>query len=141
MARQPLNLSRQVDINTESDVAEAMRLTRATAEAMGFTAAEYSYLATVATELASNLLIHAGGGSFEVRVADGSRRIELVTVDTGPGIPDIARALQDGYSTAGGLGCGLPGVKRLMDGIDILSTPGAGTQVRAWRTKGLHART
>jgi serine/threonine-protein kinase RsbT len=53
----------------------------------------------------------------------------IVASDSGPGIDDLAQALRDGYSSSGGLGLGLPGVKRLMDEFDIVSTPGAGTTV------------
>ena len=60
--------------------------------------------------------------------------IEIVAEDDGPGIPDIDRAIQDGYSTGRGLGLGLPGARRLMDEFEIDSTVGQGTTVimRRW---------
>jgi serine/threonine-protein kinase RsbT len=62
--------------------------------------------------------------------------VELLSSDEGPGISDVALALREGYSTGGGMGCGLPGVQRLMDEFSIQSQPGVGTQVRAckWAT-------
>jgi serine/threonine-protein kinase RsbT len=120
-------------VHAEPDVAEAMRLTRHAAQRAGFSSIDVSYLATVATELASNLWIHAGGGVYSVQVDTALPGIEIQTTDNGPGIPDVAQALRDGYSTAGGLGCGLGGVKRLMDGLEIKSAPGGGTSVRAWK--------
>jgi len=55
----------------------------------------------------------------------------MTAVDTGPGIQDISSVMQDGYTTSGGLGAGLPGVKRLMDDFDIESTVGEGTKIKA----------
>lgn len=130
--------SRRVLVREESDVADAMRQARTLAGSMGFGGTDVSYIATAATELASNLLIHAGGGVFEVRVTPEHALLELLTEDQGPGIPDIEAALQEGFSTAGGLGCGLPGIRRLMDGLEISSQPGSGTRVRSWKTKVAH---
>lgn len=120
-------------VHSEADVAAAARLGRDWALRAGFSGVEISYLATVATELASNLWIHAGGGVFSVLQRLDLPGIEMHTSDQGPGIADVALALQDGYSTAGGLGCGLPGVNRLMDGLEIHNRPEGGTQVRTWK--------
>ncbi|HEX5391706.1 MAG TPA: anti-sigma regulatory factor [Rhodocyclaceae bacterium] len=122
-------------VRAEPDVAAAMRLVRKTAEAAGFGAVESCYLATVATELASNLWIHAGGGVFRVCMETEPPRLEITTTDNGPGIPDVDLALQEGFSTAGGLGCGLPGVQRIMDGLEIVCDAGGGTSVRTWKLK------
>ena len=56
--------------------------------------------------------------------------------DSGPGIPDVSRAMRDGYSTYRGLGLGLPGARRLMDEFDIVSEIGKGTTVTMtkWRS-------
>lgn len=88
-------------------------------------------MATVASELAANLYIHAGGGVFEMINLTEPDGLEVMTVDDGPGIPDVEQALEEGFSTAGGLGCGLPGVKRLMDELLIAPRPGGGTIVKA----------
>ncbi len=95
-------------------------------------------VATAISELARNILEYARTGQIEVGVANKGSRIGLVVValDSGPGIADISRAMQDGYSTGHGLGLGLPGVKRLMDEFMIVSAPGEGTciTVRKWTT-------
>lgn len=125
----------RIFINAESGIAVAVRCARQMAQDMGFPVVSSYYIATAAAELASNLLFHGGGGIFEVRRSAQVAGIELEACDQGPGIADIARALQEGYSTGEGLGCGLPGVKRLMDVLEIQSQPGQGTRVRAckWR--------
>lgn len=120
-------------IHAEADVRAATRLGRTLAQRAGFSEIESYYMATVATELASNLWIHAHGGMFSVEIQPELPGIEMRTSDSGPGIPDISLALQDGYSTVGGLGCGLPGVKRLMDGLEIESCAAEGTRIRAWK--------
>lgn len=121
----------RIVVTEEVDIAEAARRARWLAEAIGFDTVQTSYVATAASELAANLFIHAGGGVFEARRLMPEPGLELLTVDRGPGIADIGKALQEGYSTAGGLGCGLPGVQRLMDDLEITSRPGQETVVRA----------
>ena len=82
-----------------------------------------------------NMVIHAGGGVAEVRVTEEA--IEIVLADTGPGIADIEKAMQAGYSTAPdtirslgfGAGMGLPNMKRYTDYMDIQSTVGVGTTI------------
>lgn len=115
----------------EPNIAEAARQAKLMASELGFSSVQAHYIATAASELAANLFIHADGGMFEATVLTDRPGLELVVTDHGPGIVDIEKALQDGYSTAGGLGCGLPGVQRLMDEMDINSQPGQGTVVRA----------
>ncbi|MYU21237.1 SpoIIE family protein phosphatase [Streptomyces sp. SID8352] len=92
--------------------------------------------ALVATELATNLLKHAGGGQVLIDVVappvlvdgrDGAPMVQIAAVDHGPGIPDVAAALGDGFSTAGSLGAGLGTCARLADDFDLHSAPGAGT--------------
>lgn len=131
----------EVRIHAEHDVMSACRQARQLAERLGFSRTAAYHVATAASELAANLLIHAGGGLLMASpitdpIADGfSLGLELCAEDEGPGIPDLALALTDGYSTRQGLGCGLPGVRRLMDEFAIDSRPGRGTRVRAvkWR--------
>ena len=90
-------------------------------------------VAIAATELANNLHLHAGGGELLIQVlgAGDSRCLELLSIDRGPGMADIARCLTDGYSTAGTPGTGLGAVKRLANAFDIHSEPGQGTIVMA----------
>lgn len=120
-----------VPVTDESDIAAAARRAREVARAAGFDKVKVSYVTTAASELAANLFFHGGGGVFEARVLTDRPGLELLAVDHGPGIADIGLAMQDGYSSSGSLGFGLPGVKRLMDEIEIDSQPDRGTTVRA----------
>lgn len=128
-------------MNAEADVATASRSARTAAERLGFSRIAAYQIATAAAELASNLRLHAGGGRLRVTYGvlnapkDTRLGLELCAIDRGPGIADLGLALRDGYSTAGGLGCGLPGVQRLMDTFAITSQLGQGTCVTAvkWR--------
>lgn len=123
----------RIVIEREHDALEACRKARNMAQAMGFKHIAAYHIATSVSELATNLVRHGGGGVVLLSpvVQETRSGMEVTTLDEGPGIVDIALALSDGYSTAGGLGFGLPGVKRLMDHLEIVSTPGLGTQVRA----------
>ena len=124
-----------IAVHSESDISCAVRSVRYRAQQLNFKAITVYYLATVASELATNLYFHAGGGEFEILTLQNGLGIALITRDNGPGIQDINQALEEGFSTAGGLGCGLPGIKRLMDNLSIVSVPGVETIVRAekWR--------
>ena len=94
---------------------------------------------TAALELGSNILKYAGRGVLRARwlVQGHQRGVELEAEDEGPGIPDVARALQDRFSTSGSLGLGLPGVRRLMDDFLIDTEVGRGTRVRVRKWKWL----
>jgi serine/threonine-protein kinase RsbT len=93
-------------------------------------------LATAVTEVARNIVVHAGSGEIRMGViAEGKRHgIAVVALDQGSGIDDIERAMQDGYSTAQGLGLGLSSARRLVDTFEIFSKRGSGTTVvmRKW---------
>jgi serine/threonine-protein kinase RsbT len=88
-------------------------------------------LVTAASELARNTLVRGGGGTAEARtVGDGSRiGMRIVFADRGPGIADVALALTDGFTTGGGLGLGLGGVRRLVDEFEIETDPERGTRI------------
>jgi serine/threonine-protein kinase RsbT len=126
----------RVHIDSDRAIVEARRQGRRLAAAAGLKATDLTIIATVISELARNVLLFATSGDIVVElVRHGSRQgVVVIVTDSGPGIVDIPRALQDGYSTAGRLGLGLPGVKRLMDDFEISSAPGAGTTViaRKW---------
>ena len=135
-------LIRHTEILHELDVFDARRGVLEAALALGFARDEAHFLVTALTELANNIVFHSLGGSIAVeRVGrhahdpcSAETGIRLVASDRGPGIEDVALALQDGFSTGGSLGCGLSGVGRLMDELDVVSSPG-GTRITAtlWR--------
>jgi serine/threonine-protein kinase RsbT len=121
----------RVEIRQESDILTARKVARTIATRLKFSEIDLILLATAISEIARNILTYATRGdmSFE-EVQEPSRRGLIVTArDSGPGIPDIERAMQDGFSSGKGLGLGLPGARRLMDEFSIQSTVGAGTTI------------
>ncbi len=120
-------------IQRDVDVYVAIGRGRELAAVLQFNAIDRTRIEIVILELTRNLLVHAGGGELVIEhvVNQQQAGLAIEARDKGPGIPDIALALSDGYSTAHTLGAGLPGVKRLMDEFFIESAPGVGTTVRA----------
>lgn len=118
-------------ILTADDVVKIRQKTRAWAVSLGFSLVEQTKLVTAASELARNTIDHGGGGTARLEIVDeGSRSgLRLTFEDHGPGIEDIETALRNGYSTAGGLGLGLGGAKRLVNEFKIVSEVGKGTRV------------
>jgi serine/threonine-protein kinase RsbT len=103
---------------------------------LGFSGADQTLIATAISEMARNILTYARCGEIILRSEQDHRPgIIIIAADEGPGIPDIQRALQDGYSTSGSLGLGLPGTKRIMDEFSIISEVGKGTVVtmKKWK--------
>ena len=126
-----------VPLNTEADIVTARQKGRAMALSLGFSPGDATLIATAISELARNIVAYAKRGEIELLPVErnGTSGLAVVARDEGDGIPDVRRALQDGYSSAGRLGLGLPGVKRLMDELEIVSEVGVGTTVtaRKWR--------
>ena len=124
-------------IDASEDVVTVRRVVREQAIALGFSLVDQTKLVTAASELARNTFQHGLGGTVRLeRISDGAKRgIRLTFEDQGPGIPDLERALRDGYTTGGGLGLGLSGSKRLCHEFSISSTPGVGTRVVITRWK------
>ena len=120
----------------QGDVLRAGELGRAFAASLGFPTLHCDEIGLAVTELASNLIRHAPGGTIKLgQVRTGERAgIEIQSVDNGPGISDVDRAITDGYSTAGGLGLGLGTVNRLMDELEISSGAKGGLHIvcRRW---------
>lgn len=118
-------------LHTDEDVVRLRKQVRESMIAMRFGLVEQTKYITAASELARNVLRYGGGGEGRVTLLrEGSRQgLELSFSDQGPGIPDIALALSDGYTSGGGLGLGLGGAKRLADEFTIDTAPGAGTTV------------
>jgi serine/threonine-protein kinase RsbT len=104
--------------------------------ALGFSSTDQTLIATAISEIARNIVSYAGRGSvlFSRIERQGRRGIEIVANDNGPGIANIELAMRDGYSTGKSLGFGLPGARRLVDELEIVSTVGVGTTVtlRKW---------
>jgi serine/threonine-protein kinase RsbT len=126
-----------VPIGSSSDLVLVRQRVRAWAIELKLSLVDQTKIVTAASELGRNTLEHGGGGSLElaVLVNDTRRGIRLRFSDKGPGIPDIAMALKDGYTTSAGMGLGLGGSKRLMNEFEIDSKPGGGTIVTAIRWK------
>ena len=127
----------RVPIDRDVDIVSARQKGRELASQCGFPSTDLAVVATAISELARNIVRYAARGEIILRLVDdhGRRGVEVVAADDGPGIPDIGLAMQDGYSTSGSLGLGLPGVRRLMDEFEITSDFGKGTTVtvRKWK--------
>jgi len=121
----------RLQINSEHDILTARQRGRELAADVGFSGSDLTIVATAISEIARNIVEYAGRGEIVFTlVRDGrSRGIVVVARDEGPGIPDVALAMQDGYSTRKSLGLGLPGARRLMDEFDVQSEAGRGTTV------------
>lgn len=126
-----------VQIRTSDDVVRVRQEVRTRAVESGLGLVDQTKIITAASELARNTLDYGGGGTVLVeKLQVGTRRgVRLTFEDQGPGIPDIERALTDGYTTGGGLGLGLSGAKRLSNEFSITSQPGVGTRVVITRWK------
>lgn len=122
-----------IGVRDDHDVVTARQTGRELAATIGMAPADQTLVATAISELASNIVTYAGTGHIEIAIVrDGDRSgLRIVAADRGPGIRDVDRALEDGFSTGGRLGVGLPGVRRLVDEFTIASTPGEGTTVTA----------
>jgi len=110
---------------------------------LGFSAGCATLVATAISELARNILLYAGQGEIELKPIErtGDEGLMIMARDHGPGIGNVRRAMEDGYSTSGRMGLGLPGVRRLMDEFEVQSATGGGTQIRAvkWKRAGASA--
>lgn len=124
-------------LRSEADIVAARMIGRAMAADLGFSPGDATLIATAISELARNVVQYARQGEvvFTPLSAGGRRGIAVTVADEGPGIENVDAALQDGYSTSGRLGLGLPGVRRLMDELAIDSTPGHGTTVKVKKWK------
>ena len=121
----------EIAVTSDKDVVLARQQGRALAAELGFSASDATLIATAISELSRNIVTYARTGVVVLRRVSGPRGsgLTIEAVDRGPGIVDIERAVRDGYSSSGGLGLGLPGVRRLMDEFQINSSVGDGTSV------------
>jgi serine/threonine-protein kinase RsbT len=124
-------------IGADADIVAARQQGRRLALVIGFSPGDATVVSAAISEIARNILEYAGRGEIRIGAVEsrGRHGIEVVGTDAGPGIPDVGLAMQDGYSTSGSLGLGLPGARRLMDDFDVRSEVQRGTTVtmRKWR--------
>ena len=118
-------------ISTDADIVSARTHAKSLAATLGFSRTDQTVIAAAVSEIARNIVVYAGTGEIVLRAQRGDGRWGLMVVasDEGPGIPELEKALTDGYSTSGSLGVGLPGSRRLMDSLEIDSEVGRGTTV------------
>ena len=130
--------SKTFALEYDHDIAVARNEVRAIAAALGFRMLDQTRLATVASELARNIVKYAGRGRLIAQPTEdpnGRQALRLIFEDQGPGIPNIEEAMRDGFSTGRGMGKGLPGSKRLVDEFLIESEIGQGTRITVLRWK------
>ena len=124
-----------IAVRVSGDIVIARQAGHGLAAKLGFTLTDRTMISTAISEIARNITSYAGSGEIRLFVGDreGRRALVVQGEDQGPGILDIARAMEDGYSTGRGLGLGLPGAERLMDRLTVESEPGNGTLVEMWK--------
>jgi serine/threonine-protein kinase RsbT len=124
-----------VEVGNPDDIVAARQAGHRLAHELGFSLTDVTMIATAISEVARNITSYAGYGAIRVAVQDreGRRALVVRAEDDGPGIANIERALEDGFSTGQGLGLGLPGARRLMDRVIVESAPGKGTVVEMWK--------
>ena len=126
----------RVPIVRESDIVIARQKGRALAAELGFSSCDQTLIATAISEIARNIITYATKGEVSLStLKNGQRGLSITAVDEGPGIANLDQAMQNGYSSSGSLGLGLPGAKRMMDEFEISSEPGKGTTVRMKKWK------
>jgi serine/threonine-protein kinase RsbT len=125
-----------VPIDRDGDIIAARQKARELATHVGFSGSDLTLIATAISEVARNIVVYADHGEIVLSAAQrgGQRGILVIARDEGPGIPDVERAMRDGFSTGKSLGLGLPGARRLMDEFEIVSEVGKGTTItmRKW---------
>lgn len=137
LATEPGRPAETWPITSSQDIVRIRQAVRERARELGFGLVDQTKMITAASELARNALDHGGGGEMRLEVVDGAGRrgLRLSFDDQGPGIDDLERALQDGYSTGQGLGLGLSGARRLVNDFHLESESGRGTRVVITRWK------
>lgn len=130
----------RVRITTDDDIVTARQEGRRLSSELGFSNTDLTLIATAISEVARNIRLYAEQGDVQLQLVRERSRdgILVVARDKGPGILDVERAMQDGYSSGGGSGLGLPGARRLMDEFEIRSKPGKGVTVtmKKWTRGG-----
>jgi serine/threonine-protein kinase RsbT len=126
---------RSYPIESDTDVVAARLGVRDWAREIGLSVLDLTKVVTAASELARNALVHGGGGMMSLQVVSlgGRKGLRATFSDRGPGIAEVELAMQDGYTSAGGMGIGLPGAKRLVNEFALATAPGGGTSVTILR--------
>lgn len=128
-----------VRIGSDADLVEARAEARALAERMGFSRTDATLIATAVSEIGRNIIVHAGDGDIAMTPLFNETKygIKVVASDSGPGIRDPEKAFENGYAGGGGLGLGLPGVRRLVDEFRIETEIDKGTAITLikWRLR------
>ncbi|MBF0709472.1 MULTISPECIES: anti-sigma regulatory factor [Bacillales] len=126
-----MNIQSCVEVRNEWDIVKARQSGRNIAKELGFGTVDQARITTAISELARNIYLYAGSGEVAIeRVENGGKLgLKIEASDSGPGIKDIRKVMEDGFTTSGGLGAGLPGVKRLMDEFTIDSKENEGTVI------------
>jgi serine/threonine-protein kinase RsbT len=126
-----MNIQSCVEVRNEWDIVKARQSGRNIAKELGFGTVDQARITTAISELARNIYLYAGSGEVAIeRVENGGKfGLKIEASDSGPGIKDIRKVMEDGFTTSGGLGAGLPGVKRLMDEFSIDSKENEGTVI------------
>lgn len=132
----------RVSVSSDVDTVCARQRGRELANKMGFSQTDATMIATAISEVARNIIVHAGAGEIIISSSNEGGRgcIVVVAQDSGPGIADVASAMQEGETYQGGLGLGLPGSRRLMDDFLVESEVGSGTTItmKKWRSSDAH---
>jgi anti-sigma regulatory factor (Ser/Thr protein kinase) len=134
---EPVSLEYQIEGNDYMVAGAASNSIKNTLKMLGIESGVCRRAAVVTYEAEMNLVIHAGGGILKALIFED--RLEIYTIDHGPGIPDIEKAMTEGYTTASdqaremgfGAGMGLPNINRNSDVFEIDSTPGVGTTLKS----------
>ncbi|PTL38575.1 anti-sigma regulatory factor [Alkalicoccus saliphilus] len=126
-----MQVQTHVDINSEWGIVAARQAGRKLAREIGFGSVDQARITTAISELARNIYLYANQGQIKIEevTESGKRGMKIIASDEGPGIKDLRRVMEDGFTTSGGLGAGLPGVKRLMDEFGIESEQDEGTVI------------
>jgi serine/threonine-protein kinase RsbT len=129
----------RIPIRCDADIVLARQGVREVAARLGFSGTELTVIATAVSEVVRNIVRFADAGEVVVELLEEPRMgVRVVCRDKGPGIPDVDRALTDGYSTYSGLGLGLPGARRLMDEFAVVSEKDRGTTVIMTKWKAVN---
>jgi serine/threonine-protein kinase RsbT len=130
----------RVRITTDDDIVTARQEGRRLSSTLGFSSTDLTLIATAISEVARNIRLYADQGDVQLKLVREQDREGIVVVarDKGPGIQNVELAMQDGYSSRGSSGLGLPGARRLMDEFEIRSRPGRGVTVtmKKWTLAG-----